>query len=85
MRPAIRSVAMAMAMLLLARPAFAYIGPGAGLGVLAAFWALLTAVISSIAFLVLWPLRNRLRRRRNAAERHRDGPAGASDAERPGG
>lgn len=49
-----------------AEPAFAYVGPGAGLSLLGAFWALLTAVVSSLAFLVIWPLRRVLRRRKNA-------------------
>lgn len=49
-----------------AGPAFAYVGPGAGLSLLGAFWALLTAVVSSLAFLVIWPLRRVLRRRKNA-------------------
>lgn len=56
----------------LATPAAAYVGPGAGLGLLGAFWALLTAIMSSLAFLVLWPLRNRLRRRKNADRAKRD-------------
>lgn len=43
-------------------PALAYIGPGAGLSLLAAFWTLLTAVVTAIGFLVIWPLRRRLRR-----------------------
>jgi hypothetical protein len=54
-----------------AGPAFAYVGPGAGLGLLGAFWALLTAVVSSLAFLVIWPLRNALRRRKAADGRRR--------------
>ncbi len=43
-------------------PALAYIGPGAGLGVLSAFWALLVAVLSAVGFIVLWPLRRMMRR-----------------------
>lgn len=64
MQPAFRLFAATAALSLVTGPAFAYIGPGAGLGVVAAFWALLVAVVSSIVFLVLWPLRNRLRRRK---------------------
>jgi hypothetical protein len=45
-----------------AEPALAYIGPGAGLSLLAAFWTLLTAVVTAIGFLVIWPLQRRLRR-----------------------
>lgn len=43
-------------------PALAYIGPGAGLGVLSAFWALLVAVLSAVGFIVLWPIRRMMRR-----------------------
>lgn len=50
---------------LLAAPAHAYIGPGAGLGMVAAFWALLTAVLGALAFLIAWPVRRILRRGRN--------------------
>jgi hypothetical protein len=47
-----------------AEPALAYIGPGAGLSLLAAFWTLLMAVVTAIGFLVIWPLQRRLRRTR---------------------
>jgi membrane protein implicated in regulation of membrane protease activity len=57
---------VAMVLAVLATPAAAYVGPGAGLGLLGAFWALLTAIMSSLAFLVIWPLRRRLRRRKDA-------------------
>jgi membrane protein implicated in regulation of membrane protease activity len=44
-------------------PAWAYIGPGAGLSMLTAFWALLVAVFAALGFLILYPLRRFLRRR----------------------
>lgn len=55
--------ASAAAGLLLAQPLFAYVGPGAGLTMLGALWALLAAVFIAVGFIVLWPLR-RWRRRR---------------------
>jgi hypothetical protein len=64
----LRLTALAATLSFIAEPAFAYIGPGAGLSVVAAFWALLTAVVSSLLFLVLWPIRNRLRRRKAARD-----------------
>jgi hypothetical protein len=64
----LRIAALAAALSFVAGPAFAYIGPGAGLSVIAAFWALLTAVVSSVLFLVVWPLRNRLSRRKAARD-----------------
>ena len=74
----LRRAALAAALSIVAGPASAYIGPGAGLSVVAAFWALLTAVVSTLLFLALWPIRNRLRRRkaaRDGAENERAVPA----------
>lgn len=59
-----------------ASPALAYIGPGAGLGVLTAFWALLVAVVSALSFIVLWPLRRMVRRARGR-------PSAASKSKAP--
>lgn len=60
----IRIGILATLMILATSPVVAYVGPGAGLGLLSAFWALLSAIVSSLAFLVIWPVRHRLRRRR---------------------
>lgn len=43
--------------------AWAYIGPGAGLGMLGALWGLLAAVGAALLFVVLWPIRRAIRRR----------------------
>jgi len=45
--------------------AHAYVGPGAGLGLLAALWGLLAAVGVALLYVVMWPIR-RMRRRRKA-------------------
>lgn len=42
--------------------AFAYIGPGAGLSMLGAFWGLVVAVLAALSFLVLWPFRKAFRK-----------------------
>lgn len=41
----------------LGQDAFAYIGPGAGLSMLGAFWGLVVAVLAALSFLLLWPIR----------------------------
>ncbi|WP_292339309.1 hypothetical protein [Mesorhizobium sp.] len=44
--------------------AFAYVGPGAGLGLLGALWALIAALATALSFIVAWPFRKALKRRR---------------------
>jgi hypothetical protein len=62
-------------------PAFAYVGPGAGLSLIGAFWALILAIFTAVFFLLAWPVRRLLRNsrgRRNAAprdSRNDNGPA----------
>lgn len=75
-------IAMAALACLVAEPAYAYIGPGAGLSLIAAFWALVTAIVASLGFLLLWPFRHRLRRRKKtagAAKRGSDGAVGRTE------
>ena len=51
---------------LAASPAFAYVGPGAGLTLLGALWGLIVAVVLSVGFILLWPLRKLMRRNKRA-------------------
>ncbi|WP_265516666.1 hypothetical protein [Nitratireductor luteus] len=44
--------------------ALAYVGPGAGLSLLGALWALVAAIGTALIFIVVWPVRKALRRRR---------------------
>ena len=44
--------------------ALAYVGPGAGLGMLGVVLAVLAAVLATVVGLVLWPLRALARRRK---------------------
>lgn len=64
----------------------AYVGPGAGLSLLGALWALLIALGTAVLFVIAWPLRKMIRRRRaekaaveqgTAAARVEAGPAQA--------
>jgi membrane protein implicated in regulation of membrane protease activity len=59
-------VAIAVLVMGSAAPALAYVGPGAGLSLVGAFWGLLVAVFAAFAFVIAWPLRRLLRRRRGA-------------------
>ncbi|MGK9233827.1 hypothetical protein KXS07_19995 [Inquilinus limosus] len=54
--------------------AFAYVGPGAGISLLGALWALLLAVGTAVLFVVAWPVRKMVRRRRQAGMRSREAP-----------
>jgi membrane protein implicated in regulation of membrane protease activity len=67
---------MATAVLTLtALPALAYVGPGAGLSLLGAFWGLLVAVLAALAFVVLYPIRRLVRGRKRPVPQ----PAAAGD------
>jgi len=47
--------------------ALAYVGPGAGLGMIASIFAMLLAAIATIVGLVLWPIRKLSRRNKAGA------------------
>ena len=49
-----------------ASPAMAYVGPGAGLSVVGALVGVLMAVGAALAFIVGWPIRRMMRRRKLA-------------------
>ncbi len=48
--------------------AAAYIGPGAGLSMLGAFWGLVVAVLAALSFLLLWPVRKAFKKNTPATE-----------------
>lgn len=68
-------------LMLFSVPAAAYVGPGAGLSLLAAFWGLLVAVGVALVYVVIWPIR-RWRHRRNAAAAEDGSEFPSEDVER---
>jgi membrane protein implicated in regulation of membrane protease activity len=66
MRPL--GMAITTALLLAATPAMAYVGPGAGLSLLGAFWGLLVAILAAVAFVVVYPIRRMMRARKRPAQ-----------------
>ncbi len=66
MNKLIVAVAVVLGAASLAHPAFAYVGPGAGLSLLGALWGLLLALFAAVGFVVAWPVRRWLARRRKS-------------------
>ena len=64
----IGTATIAAATLLTALPAQAYVGPGAGLSLLSALWAVLAAVFVAVGFVLLWPIRKMMRNRKRAQQ-----------------
>jgi membrane protein implicated in regulation of membrane protease activity len=62
------AMAMTTVLTLAATPAMAYVGPGAGLSLLGAFWGLLVAILAALAFVVVYPVRRMMRARKRPAE-----------------
>jgi hypothetical protein len=59
--------ATASLLLMLPGTAFAYVGPGAGLTMIGALWAVILALFMALFFVVAWPVRRMLRRARHKA------------------
>lgn len=57
-------------------PAVAYVGPGAGLSLIGALWAVVVAVAAALFFVVAWPIRRMLKRRKLAPAVAATEPAG---------
>ncbi len=45
-------------------PAYAYIGPGAGVTMLGALWGVILAIAFAVGGILIWPIRALLRRRK---------------------
>lgn len=77
------SALLAVVVVMAPASALAYVGPGAGLSLLGALWALLAAFVAVLVFLVAWPLRRLLRRRTAAPAGRREPADDASGAALP--
>jgi hypothetical protein len=62
------AMATTTALTLAATPAMAYVGPGAGLSLLGAFWGLVVAILAALAFVIVYPVRRMMRARKRSAE-----------------
>ncbi|MGH6905371.1 MAG: hypothetical protein ACREIR_21850 [Geminicoccaceae bacterium] len=71
--------AVAIVALGTAAPALAYVGPGAGLSLVGAFWGLLVALFAALAFVILWPIRRFLKQRRRASPQPHAADAAEAD------
>lgn len=61
-----------IALFLVPVTASAYVGPGAGLSLLGALWALLVALATALVFVVAWPVRRMLRRKKGDKQDDRE-------------
>jgi hypothetical protein len=61
--------------------AAAYVGPGAGISMLGALWAVIVAIVLALGGLLIWPIRMMMRRRKRSAAVK----AAAGDADGAGG
>ena len=76
------AVAACMLLAVVSLPAQAYVGPGAGISLLGALWALVAVIGSALLYVVLWPVRRWRRRQRQEREvRSRDAVAVAAETE----
>ena len=68
--------------MLLVSPAFAYIGPGAGISVLGSLLSILATIFVAIGAILFWPIRKYLKRRKALRESAQETAAeSASDAD----
>lgn len=72
-----KAIVTAALVVMSSTPALAYIGPGAGLSLLGALWGLIAAVGLALAFVLAWPVRKMLRKRRERRARGEEEPRDA--------
>ncbi|WP_118134937.1 hypothetical protein [Oceanicella sp. SM1341] len=75
------AICLMVAALTVPGTAMAYVGPGAGLSLLGALWALVAALGTALVFVAIWPIRKMLRRRRAGQARPATATAASARAE----
>lgn len=81
-RPLLRSGLAFALMLAPFAAAQAYVGPGAGLSLLGALWGVVAAIGAALLFIVMWPIRRMMRRRKAAASASEPGTQTSSSTDR---
>jgi len=73
-----------IAMIIIATPVYAYIGPGSGISLLGGLWAVLVGVVLALAAILFWPIRymvRRMRARRNVGQTELSSERAAPDSD----
>ena len=82
-RQTLQSIALLIAVV--ATPAYAYVGPGAGLTMLGSLWGLIIAVVFIVFGLLILPIklmRNRMKKNKAEQEAQREAEDGSGDEAR---
>jgi len=69
-----RTAASTAALVLMAGPAFAYTGPGAGITAIGSLLALVAALVLGIIGFVWYPVKRMMKARNNAAQKKESAP-----------
>ncbi len=83
MRLPTRAIAVFLLCLTVSQPAAAYIGPGAGISLLGSVAALLFLVVTSIAVVLIWPIRRLMKWSKSRKGAANSGPETVEPASRP--
>jgi len=75
-------MALAQMLPLSAGAAYAYVGPGPGLTVIGALWAVIAAVLLAVLAIVRWPLRYMLRKLKGDKDKLNTSATGTGDDQR---
>lgn len=73
----------ALPLVVAAMPAFAYVGPGAGITMIGALIGVVVAVLAALGAILFWPIRAWIKGRRAKAAAAAAGPARRADGTPP--